>query len=67
MAYVRVDVLVDVSQADNLALFLEAYPELVNETVQDAWYADIEPELMSDLQYYPGPSLNSLNSGTPFV
>ncbi len=64
---VRVDPLFDFTAIDSLTEFMAAFPELAVEVVEKAFKRDIEPDLLDELQYYPGPSLNSLNSSQPFV
>lgn len=64
---IRVDPLFDTSRIENLADFMDAWPELATEVMEDAFANDIEPFLLDELQRYPGPSLNSLNSSQPFV
>lgn len=63
---VRVDELFDYSAIDAFAEFVDAFPELAAEVVGDAFRREIEPGLLAELQTYPGPSLNSLNSSLPF-
>lgn len=63
---IRVDPLFDVSAIENFADFLEAFPELATDVVEDAWQEHIEPGLLDELQRYPGPAKTGLNSSTPF-
>lgn len=65
--YIRVDPVLETRAIANFDAFLDAFPELATETVEDAWRKEIEPEFTSEVQWYPGPSQNSLNSGAPFV
>ncbi len=53
---IRAYVLYDARKLETLSAFLEAYPELALETVQDVFDQRIKPHLLSELRHTPGPA-----------
>lgn len=50
---VNASVLFDFAAIDNLAAFVDAYPELAAETAKDTFNAVIKPHVLHELQYMP--------------
>lgn len=53
---IRSSIITDLTAFDNLDLFLEAFPNLFEDSVRSIFDAYIAPGMLSELRYYPGPA-----------
>lgn len=56
---------VDSQPVDDALAFVEGFDDVFESLVVESYEA-VEPAFLDELRYEPGPSLNALNSGSPF-
>lgn len=61
---INTTVLHETNAIENLDLFLQAFPGLMEDALTDAFNAQIKPSLLDELRYYPRPAVHPFQFAT---